>query len=197
MHIRSIAAVAATALVVLVGWAGTSARAAPSPSQPDASSPGEPAVWVPQELTFVYREFTTQYSCDGLQQRMKKLLLDLGARGDLQVRGYGCTRLVGPDPFAGVRIKLNVLQPAHGDAGHTVPAHWQTVRLPPEHDPLWQAADCELIQQIGQQILPLFAARNIENRSQCEARNIVPGSTRLKAQVLIADPGAPSAASAR
>ena len=187
--------VAASGLMTLVLATATAWAA---PIAPEASFPSgdQSAVWVPKELTFIYREFTTQYSCDGLQQRMRKLLLDLGARSDLQVRGYGCTRLVGPDPFAGVRIKLNVLQLANGQA-HTVPAHWQTVRLPPEHDPLWQAADCELIQQVGQQILPLFAARNVEARSQCEARNIVPGSTGLKVQVLIAARTAPVAASAR
>jgi hypothetical protein len=185
--------ITASGLMILALAAGSAWGA---PSIPQASSPSgdESAVWVPKELTFVYKEFTTQYSCDGLQQRMRTLLLGLGARSDLQVRGYGCTRLVGPDPFAGVRIKLNVLQPANGQAEHTVLAHWQTVRLPPEHDPLLQAADCELIQQVGQQILPLFAARNVEVNSQCEARNVVPGSTRLTAQVLIADPTAPTAA---
>ena len=147
-------------------------------------------MWVPKELHFDYRGFTTKYSCDGLQERMRDVLLKLGARPDLRVRGYGCTRLVGPDPFAGVSIKMNVLQPAGKQGGPAVPVHWQRVDLLTglyEHDPVDAAADCELIGQIKQKILPLFATRNVDYRSTCEAHHLVPGGTRLKAEVLVAD----------
>src|SRR5215831_17472689 len=75
-----------------------------SPQDAPANLTHEFAVWVPLQLDFRYRELTTQYSCSGLQQRVKSILLELGARPDLQVRNYGCTKLSGPDPFAGVRI---------------------------------------------------------------------------------------------
>jgi hypothetical protein len=68
------------------------------------------------------------------------------------------------------------------------------VDLPPERDPLLKAADCELIQQVRQEVLPLFATRNVEGSTTCEPRLIVPGSTQLKAQVLVADRGTPVAA---
>ncbi|MBV8909768.1 MAG: hypothetical protein JOZ89_03310 [Gammaproteobacteria bacterium] len=125
---------------------------------------------------------------------MKQILLALGARPDLEVRGYGCTRIAGPDELASVTIRIHVLQPiekataaAGPQSATSVPAHWETVELPPKHDPLGQAADCELIAQVKREVLPLFAARNVDFSASCEPRQLVPGSTRLKAQVLIAD----------
>lgn len=195
--------VTAPGLMTLAVLAGATAWGAPmgtqvATSQPDSASAsaGESAVWVPKEVIFNYREFTTKYSCDGLQERVKALLRELGARSDMRVSGFGCTRLAGPDPLANVRIKINVLQPARSPADHTVPAHWQTVNLPPERDPIQRAADCELVQQFRQQVLPVFTARDVAGNTTCEPRNIVPGSTGLKMQVLVADSTAP-AASAR
>jgi hypothetical protein len=186
--------VAAVTAVAVLGCAAAWAE-----PPPDASAgPGrESAVWVPKQLNFVYREFTTQYSCDGLREKMKQILLRLGARHDVQVRGYGCTRLAGPDPFAGVSIRMNVLQPAGEQGGPAVPVHWQTVDLLAYHDdrdPVDAAADCELIGQIRQNILPLFATRNVDYSSTCEAHQLLVGATRLSAQVLVPDPGAAESA---
>jgi hypothetical protein len=173
--------------------------------QPDTSAgsegqPGsdrQPAVWAPKELNFVYREFTTKYSCDGLQDRMKSLLIKLGARQDLRVRGWGCTRLQGPDPFAGVSIKMSVLQPAGKQEGQAVPAHWQTVDLLGDRDVVDAAADCELIEQFRQTVLPLFTTRKVDYTSTCERRQLLVGATRLKAEVLLADKGSATDSAAR
>ncbi len=191
---RQVAALTAVALLTCASaWADT---------QPDATagSGRESAVWAPKELDFAYQGFTTKYSCDGLQERMRDVLLKLGARPDLRVRGYGCTRLVGPDPFAGVSIKMNVLQPAGKQGGPAVPVHWQRVDLLTglyEHDPVGAAADCELIGQIKQKILPLFATRNVDYSSTCERGHLLVAATRLKAEVLVADQGAVADSAAR
>ncbi|HET7756783.1 MAG TPA: hypothetical protein VFK87_05975, partial [Steroidobacteraceae bacterium] len=77
------------------------------------------AVWVPQQLRFLYQGFTSTYSCDGLEAKVRKVLLELGARRDLTVRQSGCSSPAGvPDPFPAVTIKMNVLKPA-GAAGTT------------------------------------------------------------------------------
>jgi len=48
------------------------------------------AVWKEQRLDFSYMGRTARYSCDGLRDKMRSLLLDLGARRDLQVSLYAC-----------------------------------------------------------------------------------------------------------
>ena len=191
---RRIARLAAVAMLTCApAWANPQ-------SEPSAASGRESAVWAPKELNFAYQGFTTKYSCDGLQDRMRRVLIKLGARPDLRVRGYGCTRLVGPDPFAGVSIKMYVLQPAASQGGQAVPAHWKRVDLladPDDRDPVGAAGDCELIGQIKQKLLPLFATRNVDYRSTCETHHLVPGGTRLKAEVLVADERAAADSGAR
>jgi hypothetical protein len=161
---------------------------------PDAAGEAahELAVWVPMQLNFVYRHSTTEYSCSGLTHRMKSLLLKLGARSDLDVRGYGCIKLSGPDPLAGVKIRMNVLEAAGPRPG--LGAHWKRVDLLADRDVLEAAADCELIGQVAQEILPLFTVRNVDYNATCQARSPLPGSTRLKADVLVADPPTPAPA---
>jgi hypothetical protein len=191
---RQVASLAALAALTWVcAWSD------PQP-EPSGGSGRESAVWASKELNFAYQGFTTKYSCDGLRERMRDVLLKLGARADLRVRGFGCTRLVGPDPFASVSIRMNVLQPAGKQGGPAVPVHWQRVDLLTglyERDPVGAAADCELIGQIKQKILPLFATRNVDYSSTCEAHQLVPGGTRLKAEVLVADEPAAADSAAR
>jgi len=143
------------------------------------------AVWVPLQLNFQYRELTTQYTCSGLQERMRSILLELGARPDLGVRPFGCTNLTGPDPFAGVKIRMNVLEPAGSRPG--LAAHWKRVDLLANRELLRAAGDCELIQQIAQKILPLFTVHNTDYSATCQPRSLQPGATRLATDVLVAD----------
>jgi len=48
------------------------------------------AEWHPQQLTLNYSGFTTLYSCDGIEHKVREILLTFGARKDLTVRATGC-----------------------------------------------------------------------------------------------------------
>jgi hypothetical protein len=202
---RQAAAAAALALLCLPVWAaGTDGTAAPAEVQS--------AVWTPKELTFVYQGFTSRYSCDGLLEKMRRVLLTLGARNDLAVGPYGCSSAYGrPDPFPGVRIKMNVLKPApeggasgasstsasstsgsNTSTGGTkaatpVPAHWKKVDVRLNQDPVWEAGDCELLEQIKAKILPQFTTRNVDFSSHCVPHQLSTGGTWLRTDVLITD----------
>jgi hypothetical protein len=175
-----------------------------SAAQPDApaaavSGAAEPAVWVAKEFNLTYQGFTTHYTCDGLHDKMTRILLMLGARKDLQVRSWGCLRLAA-DVFPGVSVKMNVLEPQGGQGGQsaqTVLAHWQQVDLLAGGDPIDASADCDLIAQVQQKVLPLFATRDVDFQATCQRRQLVIGGTRLKAKVLLADSVAAAAASPR
>ena len=152
------------------------------------------AVWTPKELTFTYLGHTTKYTCDGLRDKVRGMLIALGARSDLQVNAFGCIR---PEPLPGVRIKMNVLEPAGQGAGQAVAAHWKTVDLLAHRDLLDAAGDCELVAQLRQVVLPLFATRNVDASSTCQYRQLPVGTTRLKADVLIPDEQVAPASAAR
>lgn len=181
-------AYAAALLACASVWAG--------PQTSSAASGGASAVWVPKELNFVYRGFTTKYSCDGLQERMRRILLQLGARDDLKVMRFGCLSVNAPETTPGVRIIMHVLQPASATAVQTVAAQWKTVDVLADRDPSKAALDCELIAQLDREVLPLFATRQVDYSAACPAYTAVIGGTRLKADVLIAD-SAPPATAAR
>jgi hypothetical protein len=178
------------ALTVASLWAASPAPAA-------AGTGEEPAAWVQKEVNFRYVGFTTKYSCDGLRDRIRRALLQLGARDDLKLADYGCVRVSAPETTPGVRIVMHVLEPASATSGQTVAAHWKSVDLLSARDlrdPLDAALDCELIAQLKRDVLPLFAVRHVDYSATCSVGTPLVGGTRLKADVLVADPAAPAAA---
>lgn len=179
---RALAAFAVAGLAAAVcapAWADTQAE----------GSAGVPAVWTAKELRFVFMGFTSRYSCDGLRDKIRVILKDFGARDDMQVTESPCSGPLGrPTKFPGVSIKINVLQPASdaADSG-AVAAHWQRVELPGPGDAVRQAGDCELVEQVKQSILPLFATRAVHYHSTCVPNQLSIGGTSLTADVLVAD----------
>jgi hypothetical protein len=160
-----------------------------------ATEAGQSAVWTPKEVRFEYVGFTTYYSCDGLRDRVRGILLQLGARKeDLKVTQTPCISGLGrPDPFPGVLIRMNVLATSsaqnNGAApGDAVAAHWKTVELKPQGPGLDTGGECELIDQVKRRILPLFATRNVDYSSTCVPHQVNIGGTHLRAEVLVADP---------
>ena len=161
-----------------------SAEPAPVPA-PSAGT--QNARWIPVTLTFTYRGITAHYSCGGLQDKMRDMLSKLGAR-DLQVQSFDCVRTVGPEAFPGIRIRMQVLEPdPHRQTD--VMAHWHWIDLLANRDPAEVSADCELIDEFRQSVLPAFRPRRIDYHSTCEPRALLPGTVQLKAEVLEPGPG--------
>jgi hypothetical protein len=149
------------------------------------------AVWTDKELTFVYQGFTTKYSCDGLRDKMRGVLLDLGAeKKSLKVLQLGCSSPTGlPDPFPGVRVKMRVLQPASFTTSDkdVVAAHWKPVDLKLRDSFTTDSGECELVEQIRHKVLPQFAARNVELKTTCIPHQATATRPSLKQEVLWPD----------
>jgi hypothetical protein len=177
----------ALALLLAAGPSISPTRAAAESGAAPADA--QSAVWMPKQLHFLFQGFTAHYSCDGLEDKIRHVLKELGARSDLEVHSSGCGSPLGrPDPFPAVNIKMSVLEPAADGAAATNPvaARWRRVDLHLERDPVWEAGDCELLEQIKQKILPLFATRNVDFQSNCVPHQAMLG-TRLSADLLVAD----------
>jgi len=192
---RAVPALAACLLVTSVWGAEVGSAAAPAAAG-DASASAiagdaQSAVWTDKELTFIYQGFTTRYSCDGLRDKVRGVLLDLGAqKKDLKVMQLGCSSPSGrPDPFPGVRVKMRVLQPAAGttdDKQVPVAAHWKPVNL--KLDPFTtDSGECELVEQIRHKIVPLFATRNVDLKTNCIPHQATATRPTLRLEVLAAD----------
>ena len=167
--------------------AGMPAFAADVPAQAPVTT--EPAVWIQKEVQFTYMGFTTHYTCDGLRDTVREMLLQLGARkDDLKVYEQPCSRPERPDPFPGVKIKMSVLQPAAGASdAPTVDAYWKPIKLPYRAVGLDAAGQCELLEQFKQKVLPLFTTRNVDLRASCVPHQLEPLGTSLQAEVLVTD----------
>lgn len=171
-----------------------------STAYPDSGDGGQPAVWAQKEFQFTYLGITTKYSCDGLRDKMRTILLELGARKqDLKISDWGCATLNGrPDPFPGVAVKMSVLVPADSPgAAQTVPGHWKAVKLQLDRSSLSEAGECELVEQVKQKVLPVFTTRNVDLRNNCVPHQLTPGGTLLTAEVLAPDQAQPGTAVAK
>lgn len=168
----------------------------------DSTDGGQSAVWTQKEFKFIYQGFTTKYSCDGLHDKMRRILLELGARKqDLKIGEWGCSGRSGvPDPFPGVIVKMSVLVPIDGarapGAEPAVPSHWRALKLKLDNSSLAEAGECELVEQVKQQVVPLFSTRNVDLKNTCVPHQLTPGGTQLTAEVLAPDQMQVSAAGA-
>ena len=183
---------------LVAGVLGSSAWAAQGAAEAQSGEiqSGEPqlGVWTDKELTFVYQGFTTKYSCDGLRDKVRGVLLDLGAqKKGLKVMQLGCSSPSGrPDPFPGVRVKMKVLQPAGSvDPKQTdqipVAAHWKPLDLKLRDSFSNDSGECELVEQIRHSIVPLFATRNVDLKTSCIPHQASATRPSLKMEVLVAD----------
>ncbi|HTC52920.1 MAG TPA: hypothetical protein VK700_13370 [Steroidobacteraceae bacterium] len=164
-------------------------------AQAEESSGAPAAHWVQRKLDFTYMGFTTKYSCDGLVDNVRELLLALGARKkDLKIQPEGCTRFVGVEPFPGVRATFWVLAPvtpddaAKGGASVVQATQWQRVDLVRNPDFKSDQGQCELLDQLKQKALPLFTSRNLDFHSSCVPHEITLGDIRFTVDVLRAAP---------
>jgi hypothetical protein len=137
-----------------------------------------PAVWKEQHLSFFYTGRTALYTCDGLRDKVRAMLLDLGARRDLTITALGCEA-----PAAGVRLEspgpsLNIvvstpalpkakLKPLHpGDLGK-VEARFESFTITSDAFRNMSVADCELVLEFAHQLLPKFVTRGLKQDIAC------------------------------
>jgi hypothetical protein len=136
-----------------------------------APAPADPGVWQKHVYTLQFMGFTTTYSCDGLADKVKVLLLAAGARSDSKSRPGVCSRGWGvPDKFAQANLTFYTLMPAGGDSsadGTPVNGSWRAVRFAVRSPRELSTGDCELIEQFRALVLPMFATRNIDSRTTC------------------------------
>jgi hypothetical protein len=143
-----------------------------------AADPGVPATWQEHKTSFSYFGITSNYSCSGMEGKVKQLLLLLGARADdVHVNAGAC----GPRdmPFGhslNVDVRFSTLVPLDPTAtpGATPPvaAQWTAVEIDPHRPSSMGEGDCELIEQMQELIARNFTSRNLDYRHTCTPHEV-------------------------
>ena len=135
------------------------------------------AVWGAQRVEFVYVGRTSRYSCDGLRDKVRAMLIDLGVRRDLSIVAIGCADYdrmsAGP---AALRLKIEFSSPElpenaarilrHGDLA-AVDARFQSFTIASDAFRNMGIGDCELVQQFARQLLQKLAVRDLHQDIVC------------------------------
>jgi hypothetical protein len=183
-------------------------RASLADEPPTAAAPDR-AVWQKHEYSFAFLGFTSTYSCDGLADKLKVLLIAAGARRDAKSQPGACASGFGrPDKFARADLTFYTLAPAGADApaGGDVPAGSDAPAYAKRVDAAWRrvtfadrsprelsTGDCELVEQFQNNVLPMFTTRNVDNHTTCVPHQISGSVISLRFESLAAAPGGPHA----
>ncbi|MGA2186914.1 MAG: hypothetical protein ABSH33_00185 [Steroidobacteraceae bacterium] len=155
----------------IAGGVLTCALLASNMAYGDAAATPEAGVWQRHEYSFAFMGFTSTYSCDGLANQLKLLLIAAGARPDVKAQAGACASGFGrPDKFARADLTFYTLAPAAaakpGD-GAPVDGSWIPVALAYQRPRTLGRGDCELVEQFRTSVLPMFTTRNVENHTTC------------------------------
>ena len=136
------------------------------------------AVWKEQQLRFFYMGRTSRYSCDGLRDKVRAMLLDLGARRDLRIDALDCegaaarTRLDAPGPSLNIVFSAPApadpkAKPLHAGDLAAVYARFETFTITSDAFRNMGVADCELVEEFAHQILPKLVTRHVKQDITC------------------------------
>jgi hypothetical protein len=178
--------------------AGAVAAPGAPPIEPSAPIEGsvqiERSAWKHHHSSFSYYGLTALYTCDGLEEKVKQILLYLGARPDAQVQATGCSPGPNsPSHTAFVTADFNTVQATADSAdADGVRAEWAGRQVAPRHPRFIDAGDCELIDGLRAVLKDGFSWRGLDYSATCVPYDLSLGDFNVRGEVL--QPATPPAA---
>lgn len=149
------------------------------------------ATWVERQAGFTYMAFTSYYSCDGLRDKVRWILKELGAKPGFKVRSRGCIEAQGPELFPGVEIVAEFPAPVAPDTvaapAATFKARTRRVEFKSGRTSLTdlQDGDCELMEQlVRHDVFGKLGARVVDAQTSCVPGQVTLGAVRMVVEVL-------------
>lgn len=159
-----------------------------------AATPQSPtaAVWIPHAI-IVDLDLPKRYSCDELWYRFRAILLSIGANPDLKVVPYQCD-----SQSPKVQLQFSLPEPVNGPQARfaDLRAENDTITLEPGYPTPLDAADCELVRQIKDELFTELPVRVVSAELSCAAAPAAHTRFRVSLQVLRADSPSKSASAA-
>jgi hypothetical protein len=142
--------------------------------------------WQHHRGEFYYYGYTSHYTCNGLEGKVRAILIHLGARQDLHVTASGCAR--GPNDIsrsATVYADFYSLAPTSEPGGKdAVKGRWIAVEVTPRHPSFMGDGDCELVERMQDLIAKGFSLRDLNYRTECVPHDINTNAFGIRAQAL-------------
>jgi hypothetical protein len=167
--------------------ATASAASVSSQSSSSSSAVNQPvaAVWQPYELQFNYFAAHTYYSCSGLEDRLAAILRELGADKEVHVSVTGCFGSANVGNMLNARIQAR-LPAAAGDApADSFQATTKVITIRAGRSGDATAGDCELLEQVRDQILPALKLERVKDDLNCIPGGANSPSRSLQVRALI------------
>ena len=166
------------------------------------------ALWKPQVINFVYRPNDAVYTCSGLWQKLAGMLVHVGARPAAPSDRFKCDDVAGiltlefalespaeatpenlralteHDSEALLVARLQGREAAAANEVRHFPAAWQTRSFRDRRLQL-TVGDCELVQQLRQQILPKLAVEVVSEPPRCSALLVHGGRPAMTVRALV------------
>jgi len=153
------------------------------------------AVWKVQEIYFSYFGLTTYYSCDGLRDKMRVILSQLGVRDDMVVTEGGCETFSGPSVMPSVRMLIAhpteatetaiAAQTQSAERAAWLARMQRGTKKQFSDEPFMaerrqvtlsskdrlggrsDAGDCELLEQVARYLIPKLGGKVVQDRLGC------------------------------
>ena len=162
-----------------------------SPTAADATPRPQASAWQHHSAKFNYSGFTSAYTCEGMEGKVREILQFLGARKDMTVNANGCPR--GSNSLSHmvwVVLEFDTLAPAAAGAATAdlVPAQWTAFNLTAQRPFFMGAGDCELVEAMKPMLMANFSLRALDYSATCTPHEVTFADFRIKGEVLKADP---------
>jgi hypothetical protein len=172
-----------TLLVGSVAFAGAAEKSPGADSEIVAGS------WQHHTMNIHYFGITTLFSCSGLEDHVKAILVHFGARKDAKVSAYGCSGPDHPSRIAVVDVDFHSLAPVSDGAGsNSVQAYWSNRELQPDRPFFMDAGDCELVHEMKDVISKSFTLKDLKYDTDCFPHQINMNGYHVEATALMAVP---------
>ena len=186
----SLACGASLSLAAPAATDATPTSAAPTSAAPTTAAP-QASAWQHHSAKFNYSGFTSAYTCDGMEGKVREIVKFLGARDGLTVSANGCPR--GPDSLSHmvwVTLEFDTLAPAPAGAAPAglVPAQWTAFSLTAQRPFFMGTGDCELIEAMKPMLTANFSLRALEYSTSCTPHEVTFADFRVKGEVLRTNP---------
>jgi len=129
----------------------------------------EPAVWQHHEAAIHYFARGTSYSCSGIEDKVRQILLYAGARRDLTVRATGCDQgPFLPSHMASVQVAFDALATAPDAAtAGAIASEWVTLSMTPMRSKFLQPSDCDLVRAMKGVLTKSFSWQGLDFGTSC------------------------------